>query len=175
MTRDEAQMIMATMRTVRGGRMGTDITLLALQATLKDMEKHRPLALTNGVFGGAGLTAGQAWCLAQAHEGGHVPIVLLASDKVAAELKAYECRPFEERMIVVAAALTCGFVIEWEALRVTDAIRELRPNRWVKGGDYTLETLDQEERAAAEEAGAKIVLVPELPTLHVSELTGGAQ
>jgi D-beta-D-heptose 7-phosphate kinase/D-beta-D-heptose 1-phosphate adenosyltransferase len=94
---------------------------------------------------------------------------------VAAELKAYECRPFEERMIVVAAALTCGFVIEWEALRVTDAIRELRPNRWVKGGDYTLETLDQEERAAAEEAGAKIVLVPELPTLHVSELTGGAQ
>ena len=33
----------------------------------------------------------------------------------------------------------------------------------MKGGDYTLETLDQNERRAVESAGGRIVLVPFVP------------
>jgi bifunctional ADP-heptose synthase (sugar kinase/adenylyltransferase) len=35
-----------------------------------------------------------------------------------------------------------------------------QPEIYVKGGDYTLNTLNQDERRAVESAGGKIVLVP---------------
>jgi len=39
--------------------------------------------------------------------------------------------------------------------------------RWERrlraGGDYTLETLDQDERRAVEQAGGKIVIIPLVP------------
>ena len=35
-----------------------------------------------------------------------------------------------------------------------------RPDIYVKGGDYTLETLNQEERKAVESGGGRIVLIP---------------
>ena len=38
-----------------------------------------------------------------------------------------------------------------------------QPDIYVKGGDYTLETLNQDERRAVESAGGRIVLVPFVP------------
>jgi len=38
-----------------------------------------------------------------------------------------------------------------------------QPDIYVKGGDYTLETLNQEERQTVEEAGEKIVIIPFVP------------
>jgi bifunctional ADP-heptose synthase (sugar kinase/adenylyltransferase) len=34
---------------------------------------------------------------------------------------------------------------------------------YVKGGDYTLETLNQEERRTVEQAGGRIVIIPFVP------------
>lgn len=146
----------------------------------------RFVVLTNGVFGGAGLTAGQAWGLIYckplldrlvqtfaeitSNESASIPVVALASDRVAAELKDYPMPLWEQRALAVCAGLRGGYVFEWDELTVERAIRELRPHYWVKGGDRTLETLDQGEREAAEEVGAEIVLVEELPLPHVSQL-----
>jgi bifunctional ADP-heptose synthase (sugar kinase/adenylyltransferase) len=35
-----------------------------------------------------------------------------------------------------------------------------QPDIYVKGGDYTLDTLNQDERRVVESAGGKIVIVP---------------
>jgi len=175
-TRSEAYAAIREMRRARGGRMADVTTVEKVALVAKDRHGLRPIALTNGVFGGRGLTPGQAWSLAHAHAKGCCPIVLLASDRVAAELKTYPVAPFESRMIAVAAAMSDGFVCEWDELRVTEAIRLLRPACWVKGGgDWTLETLDAGEREAAEEVGAEIVLLPELALPHVSELRGESE
>ena len=39
----------------------------------------------------------------------------------------------------------------------------VQPDVYVKGGDYTLETLDQSERLAVENAGGKIELIQFVP------------
>ena len=38
-----------------------------------------------------------------------------------------------------------------------------QPDIYVKGGDYTLETLNQEERRAVEGGGGRIVIIPFVP------------
>ena len=38
-----------------------------------------------------------------------------------------------------------------------------QPEIYVKGGDYTLETIHQEERRAVEQAGGRIVFIPFVP------------
>ena len=44
--------------------------------------------------------------------------------------------------------------------RLTREILALQPDLYVKAGDYTLATLDPEERAALEAVGAKIKFLP---------------
>jgi bifunctional ADP-heptose synthase (sugar kinase/adenylyltransferase) len=42
-------------------------------------------------------------------------------------------------------------------------IRAVRPHVYVKGGDYTIETLDPSERAALQEVGAVVEIVALVP------------
>lgn len=86
----------------------------------------------------------------------------LNSDQAVRELKG-EGRPinaFAQRAKVMAALRYVEYVFEIDALRVDGIIKELRPTWWVKGGAYTLATLDPGEVAAAKEVGAEIVLAP---------------
>ena len=46
---------------------------------------------------------------------------------------------------------------------MTDLIRTVKPHVYVKGGDYTVETLDTDERAALEAVKAKIEIVALVP------------
>ena len=45
----------------------------------------------------------------------------------------------------------------------TKFLSAAQPDIYVKGGDYTLDTLNQDERRAVESAGGKIVIVPFVP------------
>ena len=38
-----------------------------------------------------------------------------------------------------------------------------RPDIYVKGGDYTMDTLNQEERRTVEQAGGRVVIIPFVP------------
>ena len=64
----------------------------------------------------------------------------------------------------VLAALACvdGTCI-FTDVRATRFLAAAQPDIYVKGGDYTLETLDQNERRTVESAGGRIVLVPFVP------------
>jgi bifunctional ADP-heptose synthase (sugar kinase/adenylyltransferase) len=59
------------------------------------------------------------------------------------------------------AALECvNYVVIFPEVRATDLLEKVRPAIYVKGGDYTPETLDAEERAALDRAGAEIRILP---------------
>jgi bifunctional ADP-heptose synthase (sugar kinase/adenylyltransferase) len=61
----------------------------------------------------------------------------------------------------VLAALRCvDYVTIFDALRVSDVIQKLKPAIYAKGGDYTPETLDPEEREVLEECDTVIEILP---------------
>ncbi len=121
------------------------------------------LVLTNGCFDL--LHTGHVRYLQQARELGEALLVAVNSDRSVRELKGPE-RPLNgelDRAEVLAALRCVNHVTIFEGMRVTEVIRSLRPAIYAKGGDYTLETLDPGERAALEEVGAEIRLLPLVP------------
>lgn len=110
---------------------------------------------------------------------GHMLWLGLNSDRAVRELKG-NSRPintYEARAIVMAGLQCVDQVFEIDDVRVAETLRLIRPRVWVKGGDYTMDSLDQGEVAAAKEAGTKIHLVPATEgystTRIVDKLQGG--
>jgi rfaE bifunctional protein nucleotidyltransferase chain/domain len=121
------------------------------------------LVFTNGVFDL--LHVGHVRYLQAARALGDALLVAVNGDASVRALKG-PTRPIncEEDRAEVLAALACvDFVTVFHTQRVTELIRSIRPHVYAKGGDYTLETLDPGERAALEEAGAEIRLLPLVP------------
>jgi rfaE bifunctional protein nucleotidyltransferase chain/domain len=132
--------------------------------------KGKQLVLTNGCFDL--LHTGHVRYLEQARELGDALIVAVNSDASVRELKGPE-RPLnsESDRAEVLSALRCvDHVTIFEGIRVTEVIRELRPAIYAKGGDYTLETLDPDERAALDEVGAEIRLLSLVPGKSTTSL-----
>ena len=128
------------------------------------------LIVTNGCFDL--LHVGHVRYLQQARKLGDFLAVAVNGDESVRSLKGAG-RPLNSEMdrAEVLAALDCvDFVTIFPAMRATEAIKALRPAIYVKGGDYTLETLDPEEVAALQEAGAEIKTLPLVPGKSTSSL-----
>ena len=132
--------------------------LAAVRAGL-EAEGHR-LVFTNGCFDL--LHVGHIRYLQQARALGDALLVALNGDESVRALKG-PTRPInsEQDRAEVLAALACvDFVTVFHTPRVTEVIRAVRPHIYAKGGDYTVESLDSGERAALEEAGTEIRILP---------------
>lgn len=119
----------------------------------------RKLVLTNGCFDL--LHLGHVRYLQAARGRGDALVVAVNGDASVRILKG-PSRPVNtelERAEVLAALGCVDFVTIFHAPRVTEVIRVIRPQIYVKGGDYTLEGLDPGERAALEEVGAKVEIL----------------
>jgi rfaE bifunctional protein nucleotidyltransferase chain/domain len=119
----------------------------------------RRLVLTNGCFDL--LHVGHVRYLQAAKSRGELLVVAVNGDASVRILKG-PSRPVnsEQDRAEVLAALGCvDFVTVFHTTRVTEVIRTIRPQVYVKGGDYTLEGLDPEERGALEEVGAVIEIL----------------
>ena len=68
-----------------------------------------------------------------------------------------------DRALVLAALQSVDGVCIFTDKTATKFLTAAQPDIYVKGGDYTLYTLNQDERRAVESAGGKIVLVPFVP------------
>jgi bifunctional ADP-heptose synthase (sugar kinase/adenylyltransferase) len=55
-------------------------------------------------------------------------------------------------------------------VRATHFLAAATPDIYVKGGDYTLETLEQAERRTVEQAGGRIELIPFVPGKSTTSL-----
>jgi len=130
----------------------------------------RKVVLTNGVFDL--LHTGHLYYLQQARALGDALFIALNSDASVKVLKG-PLRPVmnEEQRAYALAALACidGILIFREP-RLTAEILALRPDVYCKAGDYTLEKLNPQERAALESVGAQITFMPFLPGFSTTNL-----
>ena len=130
------------------------------------------LVFTNGCFDL--LHAGHVRYLRQARGLGEALAVGLNSDRSVRELKG-EGRPVnaEEDRAEVLAALGCvDYVVIFDGKRATDVLSTVRPHLYAKGGDYTADSLDPEERAALDKAGTEIRILPLVPGRSTTSTMG---
>jgi rfaE bifunctional protein nucleotidyltransferase chain/domain len=132
-----------------------------LAAVAKEMrDKGRKLVLTNGCFDL--LHAGHVRYLRSARAQGDALAVAINGDESAHALKG-EGRPLNsaaDRAEIIEALECVDHVIIFAEVRATHLLEKVRPGIYVKGGDYTQETLHAEERAALERVGAEIRILP---------------
>jgi rfaE bifunctional protein nucleotidyltransferase chain/domain len=123
----------------------------------------RKLVFTNGVFDL--LHVGHVRYLEEARKLGDALVVAVNGDASVRALKG-PSRPIngEQDRAEVLAALECvSYVTVFPGMRVTELVAAVRPQVYAKGGDYTVETLNPEERAALEGAGSEIHILKLVP------------
>lgn len=130
----------------------------------------RRLVFTNGCFDV--LHVGHVRYLQAARALGDALMVAINGDDSVRALKG-EARPLNresERAELVAALACVDHVVIFPEVRTTALLENVRPAIYVKGGDYTPATLDSEERAALEQVGAEIRILPFEPGYSTSAL-----
>ncbi len=133
-------------------------------------ERGGRLVLTNGCFDL--VHVGHVRYLQQARELGDFLAVALNGDESVRALKG-PGRPINsaaDRAEVLAALACVDFVTVFPATRATEVIVAARPAIYVKGGDYTAESLNAEEQAALGEVGARIEILPLVPGKSTSAI-----
>ena len=140
-----------------------------LHLVRRGLQKHN-IVLTNGCFDI--LHAGHVSYLQEAKLCGDVLIVGINSDSSVRALKG-EGRPINDELdrAFVLSSLKCvDFVTVFDSETVEDLLNVARPTTWVKGGDYTLDTLNHLERQAAEASGSKISILSEVNGKSTTEI-----
>jgi D-glycero-beta-D-manno-heptose 1-phosphate adenylyltransferase len=130
----------------------------------------KKLVVTNGCFDI--LHLGHVTYLETARNFGDALFVGINSDDATRQLKGAG-RPVNsesDRASVLAALQSVDGVCVFKDPTATKFLAAVRPDIYVKGGDYTLGTLNQDERRAVETGGGKIVLVPFIPGKSTTSL-----
>jgi rfaE bifunctional protein nucleotidyltransferase chain/domain len=118
------------------------------------------IVATNGCFDL--LHVGHVRYLEAARAQGDVLVVGVNGDQSVRELKG-SGRPINnerDRADVLAALESVDLVTIFPEARATRFIELVAPDVYVKGGDYSSETLDAEERAALQKIASKIDILP---------------
>src|SRR5271156_2349456 len=123
----------------------------------------KKLVVTNGCFDI--LHLGHVTYLETARNFGDALLIGVNGDEATRQLKGAG-RPVNsesDRATVLAALASADGVCIFTDKTATKFLAAAQPDIYVKGGDYTLETLNQDERRAVENSGGKIVIVPFVP------------
>jgi len=118
------------------------------------------IVATNGCFDL--LHVGHVRYLQAARAFGDVLAVGLNGDRSVRELKGTgrPLRRENDRAEILAALQCVDLVTVFPQIRATQFLAAVRPAVSVKGGDYTPDTLNEEERSILNKTGAKIRLIP---------------
>jgi rfaE bifunctional protein nucleotidyltransferase chain/domain len=123
----------------------------------------RRLVVTNGCFDI--LHLGHVTYLEAARNQGDALLIGVNADASVRDLKGAG-RPVNsetDRAAVLAALESVDGVCIFPERAATEFLKRVQPDVYVKGGDYTLETLNQEERRAVEAMGGRIIILPIVP------------
>lgn len=134
-----------------------DLTALIDQVR-RYRDQGRRIVFTNGCFDI--LHRGHITYLSQAKALGDILIVGLNSDSSVRQLKGPDrpINPLADRAAVLAGLSCVDHIIPFGSTTPDDLIRAIRPDIFVKGGDYTLETLP--EAGLVGELGGQVMLLP---------------
>jgi D-glycero-beta-D-manno-heptose 1-phosphate adenylyltransferase len=119
----------------------------------------RPLVFTNGVFDI--LHRGHVSYLAQARALGAALLVAVNSDASARSLNKGPDRPLntaDDRAWVIAALQAVDFVVVFDEPTPCELLERVRPDVYVKGGDYDIESL--RETALMRSWGGRALALP---------------
>jgi rfaE bifunctional protein nucleotidyltransferase chain/domain len=144
-----------------GRKVISDATLSTWRDSLR--KSGRKLVATNGCFDI--LHLGHVTYLQHAREQGDALIVGVTGDSNVQKLKGPN-RPVnneQDRAGVVAALESVDGVFIFSELDARNFLQRVQPDIYVKGGDYTIDTINQDERRLLEKMGVKIVLLPLVP------------
>lgn len=121
------------------------------------------LVVTNGCFDL--LHLGHVTYLENARALGDALLVGLNSDAAVRGLKGSQrpLNPEADRAAVLAALESVTAVCIFGERTATRFLSVAQPDIYVKGGDYTLETINQEERRTVEQAGGQVIILPVVP------------
>lgn len=128
---------------------------------LKDRDRpHNDIVVTNGCFDI--IHAGHVRYLYAASKLALLFVIRLNSDASVRALKGPGCpiQPQNERALVLAAFGFIDHVIIFDGEWATEFLHRATPTVYVKGGDYTLDSLDPGERHVLQLAGVPIKFVP---------------
>ena len=123
----------------------------------------KKLVVTNGCFDI--LHPGHVTYLEAARNLGDALLVGVNSDDATRQLKGPQ-RPVNsenDRAMVLAALESIAAVCIFTEKTATRFLERAQPDIYAKGGDYTLETLNQDERRAVEAAEGQIKIIPFVP------------
>ncbi len=132
----------------------------------------KKLVATNGCFDL--LHVGHVRYLRKARALGDALVIGLNGDASVRQLKGAG-RPInnEQDRAEILAALECvDHVVIFPDERATKFLEAAAPAIYVKGGDYTIDRLNPEERAVLERLGAKIEIVPLEPGYSTTKIVG---
>ena len=118
------------------------------------------LVATNGCFDL--LHVGHVRYLSAARTFGDVLLVGVNGDTSTRELKGAN-RPVNnenDRAEVLAALESVDLVTIFPEVRAVRFLELAQPAVYVKGGDYTVDSLDESEKTVLERAGADIIIIP---------------
>jgi D-glycero-beta-D-manno-heptose 1-phosphate adenylyltransferase len=123
----------------------------------------KKLVVTNGCFDI--LHLGHVTYLETAKNFGDALLVGVNGDDATRQLKGAG-RPVNsenDRAAILAALESVGAVCIFSEKTAVKFLECAQPDIYVKGGDYTLDTLNQDERRAVDSAGGKIKIIPFVP------------
>lgn len=136
----------------------------------RERRAGRLIVWTNGVFDI--LHAGHVTYLERAATLGDVLVVGLNTD-ASVQLNKGPLRPIvpeRERARLLAALACVDYVILYGDQSPVELIGRLKPDIYAKGGDYTVETINQPERRLMEGLGGRIELLPGVPGLSTTHI-----
>jgi len=147
------------------------LSLPALKQRADEMRQaEQRLVLTNGCFDL--LHVGHVRYLQQARQLGDSLAVAVNGDQSVQVLKGTG-RPLNsegDRAEVLAALECVDLVTIFPDVRATEVIKAIRPAIYVKGGDYTMDSLNADEVAALKDVGAEIRTLPLVPGKSTTSL-----
>ena len=123
----------------------------------------KKVVVTNGCFDL--LHLGHVTYLENARNLGDVLLIGLNGDQSVRQLKG-EGRPLNaesDRAAVLAALESVAGVCIFSDVTANRFLARAQPDIYVKGGDYSLESVNQEERRTVEQSGGSIRIIPFVP------------
>ncbi len=138
----------------------TAIPLSKLISTIENIRHdNKKIVWTNGCFDI--LHAGHVLLLNEAKAQGDILVVGLNSDTSARKLKG-PGRPINnerKRTYVLCGLRAVDYVVIFNGSSPLSIIKKIKPDIYVKGGDYSIDTVNQDERKAVEGYGGKAITV----------------
>lgn len=133
-------------------------------------ETGRRLVVTNGCFDL--LHLGHVTYLESARNQGDALLVGVTGDAGVLALKG-EGRPINcetDRALVLAALESVSAVCVFPDQTAMRFLDQVRPDIYVKGGDYTIDTINQDERRFVESMGGRVVILANVPGKSTSAM-----